>query len=87
MSRITRHALPAFTAVMLMTPLATLLADDNNTSEHRLGDTFRAPPAEFRPLIITHSMPLNRDDATEWLAARRAGGAVIDVGVTPVRRT
>lgn len=49
----------------------------------RLGDTFHAPPAEFRPLVITHSMPLTRGDAAQWLAARRAGGAVIDAGVTP----
>ncbi|MHB8902830.1 MAG: glycosyl hydrolase [Thermoguttaceae bacterium] len=48
-----------------------------------LADSFRDPPAEFRPLIITHAMPLNRDDAVPWLAARRAGGAVLDAGVAP----
>lgn len=48
-----------------------------------LQDSFRSPSAEFRPLIITHSMPLHRGDAAQWLAARRAGGAVIDAGVTP----
>ncbi len=48
-----------------------------------LADCFRDPPAEFRPLIITHSMPLDRPEAVDWLKARRAGGAVIDAGVTP----
>ena len=48
-----------------------------------LADSFHSPPAEFRPLIITHSMPLSRGDALQWLQARRAGGAVLDVGVAP----
>ena len=49
----------------------------------QLADSFRSPSHEFRPLIITHSMPLRRDDAAQWLEQRHAGGAVIDVGVTP----
>lgn len=62
---------------------ANALAQPPSDSHARLADAFRSPPAEFRPLVIVHSMPLHRDDTTEWLAARRAGGAVIDVGVTP----
>ncbi len=58
-------------------------AQSSRNAQTQLADSFHSPPPEFRPLIITHSMPLNRDDATEWLAARRTGGAVIDVGVTP----
>jgi glycosyl hydrolase family 106( putative alpha-L-rhamnosidase) len=63
--------------LVLMTLLQTAIFAQS------LQDAFHSPPAEFRPLIITHSMPLHRDDAPQWLADRRAGGAVIDVGVTP----
>ncbi len=49
----------------------------------QLVDRFVAPPAEFRPLIIVHSALLGRDDAVDWLAARHAGGAVVDAGVAP----
>ena len=86
MTRTTRDTLVAFTTTLL---LAALYAADTSATEpdimaadHDLRHAFRAPPAEFRPLIITHSKPLDRDDATEGFAARRAGGAVIDVGVT-----
>lgn len=48
-----------------------------------LADAFRAPPAEFRPLVIAHARFLGRDDATDWLAARHAGGMVLDGGVAP----
>ena len=54
-----------------------------SSNQDALATLFESPPARFRPFIITHSMPLNRDDAVQWLAARRAGGAVVDVGVTP----
>jgi len=77
-----KHTLILIT--MLLVPLAALHAADNTiAADHGLSHAFHAPPAEFRPLVIAHSMPLNRDDATAWFAARRAGGAVIDVGVTP----
>lgn len=49
----------------------------------QLGEFFRSPPSEFRPLIITHAMPLDREDTVDWLKARRAGGAVVDGGVAP----
>ncbi|NQT16634.1 MAG: hypothetical protein HQ582_28000 [Planctomycetes bacterium] len=78
-----KHTLMLIT-MLLLVPQAALHAADNRTAaDHDLRHAFRAPPAEFRPLIIAHSMPLSREDATDWLAARRAGGAVIDVGVTP----
>jgi hypothetical protein len=86
MTRTTRHALVAFTATLLLAAL--YVADtsgkerDLTAADHNLRHAFRAPPAEFRPLIITHSKPLDRDHAIEGLAARRAGGAVLDVGVT-----
>ena len=69
------------TLILLLTTLCQVPA--LSQSLDRLSDSFHSPPSEFRPLIITHSMPLHRGDATQWLAARRAGGAVIDAGVTP----
>jgi hypothetical protein len=46
-----------------------------------LREAFHDPPAETRPLIITHSGPLRNPAMFDWLDARRVGGAVIDVGV------
>jgi hypothetical protein len=48
-----------------------------------LRQAFVDPPPEYRPLIIAHAGPLNDPDALEGLAARRAGGAVLDAGVKP----
>jgi len=62
---------------------ALALAELTSATHAELSAVFRSPPAEFRPLVITHSMPLYREDIAQWLAARRAGGAVIDAGVTP----
>jgi len=77
-------------AALLLAPLAALHAVDAPAKEPEikaadqgLRHAFRAPPAEFRPLIIAHSQPLDRDGAIKEFAARRAGGGVIDVGVTP----
>lgn len=48
-----------------------------------LRDAFQDPPNEFRPLIITHSGILHNAGTLDWLAARKAGGAVLDAGVKP----
>ena len=73
----------AFALLLIAFCQASVLAQPPSVADNGLRDAFQSPPAEFRPLVITHSMPLNRDDATELLSARRAGGAVIDVGITP----
>jgi hypothetical protein len=73
----------AFLAVLMLACQMQSQAEAPFATQTSLIAAFQSPPSQFRPLIITHSMPLNRDDATQWLAARRAGGAVIDVGVTP----
>ena len=44
---------------------------------------FQSPPAEFRPLVITHSHLLNVDDPAKLLQQRHAGGTVLDAGVKP----
>ena len=41
------------------------------------------PPPSCRPLIIMHSGALHSPDLLPWLAARRAGGVVLDAGVKP----
>ena len=76
---------PAGTFALLLIAVcqASVLAQPPSVADNGLRDAFESPPAEFRPLAIIHSMPLDRDDATELLSARRAGGAVIDVGITP----
>jgi hypothetical protein len=65
-------------AILILLTTAPVSAADGELTE-----LFRSPPAEFRPLPILHSMPLNRDDAIPRLGTWRVGGAVIDVGVTP----
>jgi hypothetical protein len=44
---------------------------------------FQNPPADCRPLIIMHSGALHAKDLKTWLAARHAGGVVLDAGVQP----
>jgi hypothetical protein len=70
-----------------MAILTFLFAHPLVAAETELADQFREPPPRFRPLVILHSMPLDRADAIKQLSARRAGGAVIDVGVTPGSRS
>ena len=61
------------------TPAAMLGAD----AKLELRQQFRDPPHAARPLVITHSGPLRARGMQAWLAARHAGGAVMDAGVKP----
>jgi hypothetical protein len=47
---------------------------------------FKNPPAEFRPLIITHGRALVDPNTLGWLAERRAGGTVLDCSVATKTR-
>ena len=55
-------------------------ADGNSVALRR---EFENPAPQYRPLIITHSAPVNSPSVLPQLRDRRAGGAVIDAGVTP----
>ncbi len=72
------------TNLSLVLSILFLLSGSSLAAEGRsLRDSFANPDPEFRPLVIMHSQPVRDARAIDELAARRAGGAVIDAGVAP----
>ena len=68
-----------------MLPLSalSLIAVVSAAASADLRESFADPPPEFRPTIITHGYLLNQPNGLAGLRAKRSGGAVIDVGITP----
>lgn len=73
-----------YSALLLFLVLSGSIAEETTpASGGAIRAAFQNPPADCRPLIIMHAGALHSKDLKVWLAARHAGGVVLDAGVQP----